>query len=132
MDYIQVHGKQGRLDPQALSANTLGLQGTESFREHNVSQSASPVLLRSEQKLSTSHRLLSSSTNFNAGCVSTSHESSDHLVKEAVGGFVELGPRNGDCIVLVSHKLQTYFIKKMTFSLFLQSKRAENIDSKEI
>lgn len=37
MGYIQVHGKQVHLDPQALSANTLGLQGTESFREYNVS-----------------------------------------------------------------------------------------------
>lgn len=80
LDYIQLHGKQVHLDPQALSANTLGLQGTESFREHDVSQSTSPALLLSEQKLSNSHRLLPNSTNFNVGCVSTSHECGDRLV----------------------------------------------------
>ena len=81
MGYIQLHRKQVHLDSGALSANTLGLQGTESFREHNVSQSTSPALLRSEQKLPASHRLLSNSTNFNVGYVSTSHECGHHLVK---------------------------------------------------
>lgn len=79
--YIWLHKKEINVDLQAFSAKMLGLKGTENFREHNVSQSASPALLRSKQRLLASHRLLPNSTNINVGCVSSSHGCGDHLVK---------------------------------------------------
>lgn len=67
-----------------------------------------PVMLRSEQKLTSSCRLPPNSTNFNVACMPTSHKPDDSLVTWAPKGFVELSPRKACCIILLHHKLMRH------------------------
>lgn len=78
MDFIQLHRKQVDLDRQAsLCSHSRTAEWKASGK---TMSSTSLALVRSKQKLSTSYRLLSNSTNFNVGHLSTSRECGDHLV----------------------------------------------------